>query len=65
MNTYLLIDKEDESVIPLTRIIAEDEIDALSKAIRGMLNDNILTVEDICECLGINLKEITDVTTYE
>lgn len=64
MNTYLLIDK-DEGVIPLTRIIAEDEIDALSKAIRGILNDNILTVEDICECLGINLKEITDVTTYE
>ena len=64
MNNYLLIDLEDGS-IPLTRIIAEDKTDALCKAIKGLITDKILTVEDICESLSIELKEITNMTTYE
>lgn len=64
MNNYLLIDLEDGS-IPLTRVVAEDMVDALCKAIKGLTTDKILTVEDICESLAIELKEITNMTTYE
>jgi hypothetical protein len=63
MNDYLLIDKED--AIPLTRVIAQTKEEALWKTIKGLVEDKILTVEDICESLSIELREITDMTTYE
>lgn len=64
MNNYLLIDLEDGS-IPLTRIVASDKADAICKAIKGLLADNIMTVEDICGSLSIEVKEFTDFVTYE
>ena len=63
MNDYLLIDKED--AIPLTRVVAQTKEEALWKTIKGLVKDKILTVEDICESLSIELREITDMTTYE
>ena len=65
MKDYILIDKEEEETIPLTRVVAEDELDALLKTIRGLINDKQLTVEDICENLAIELREITNMTIYE
>ena len=63
MNDYLLIDKE--KTIPLTRVIAQTKEEALYKVIKGLIEDEILTVEDVCENLRIELREITDMTTYE
>lgn len=63
MNDYLLIDKED--AIPLTRVVAQTKEEALWKAIKGLVEDKILTVEDICESLSIELREFTDMNTYE
>ena len=59
MNNYLLIDLEDGS-IPLTRIIAEDKEQALGKALEGLIKDKYLTVEGVCEDLGIELKEFPE-----
>ena len=64
MNDYLLMDITD-GVIPLTRVIAQTKEEALFKAIKGLIKDEILTIEDICEDLGIELREVTDITTYE
>lgn len=63
MNDYLLIDIEN--AIPLTRVVAQTKEEALWKTIRGLVKDKILTVEDICESLSIELREITNMTTYE
>ena len=66
MNNYLLVDKEDGNYeLPLIKIIAENKEEALYKAIKGLINDEILTVEDICEYLGFKLEEIVNITTYE
>ena len=66
MNSYLLVDKEDGNYeLPLIKIIAENKEEALYKAIKGLINDEILTVEDICEYLGFKLEEIVNITTYE
>ena len=66
MNNYLLVDKEDGNYeLPLIKIIAEDKEEALYKAIKGLVNDEILTVEDIFEYLGFKLEEIANITTYE
>ena len=66
MNSYLLVDKEDGNYeLPLVKIIAENKEEALYKAIKGLVNDEILTVEDFCECLGFKLEEIANMTTYE
>jgi hypothetical protein len=64
MDKYLLQDTSD-CVIPLTIIVAEDKTEALCKAIKGVISDNILTVEDICENLGISLDKFDDIKTYE
>lgn len=64
MNDYLLIDIT-ENTIPLTRIVAQTKEEALCKAIKGLIKDEILTVDDICEELGIELREVNNMTTYE
>lgn len=64
MDKYLLQDTSD-CVIPLTIIVAENKTEALCKAIKGVISDNILTVEDICENLGISLDKFDDIKTYE
>ena len=64
MNKYLLRDATD-CVIPITVVIADNKIDALCKSIKGVLQDNILTIEDICDNLGISLEEFDEINTYE
>ena len=65
MNKYLLQDVTTEGVIPITVIIAEDKTEALCKAIKGLILDEILTIEDICENLGMSLNEFDEIKTYE
>jgi hypothetical protein len=64
MNKYLLQDATD-GVIPITVVVAEDKTEALCKAIKGLILDEILTVEDICENLGMSLNEFDEIKTYE
>jgi hypothetical protein len=64
MNKYLLQDINDD-VIPMTVVIAENKTEALCKAIKGIVSDNFLTVEDVCENLGISLDEFEELKTYE
>lgn len=64
MNNYLLQDATD-NVIPLSIIKADNKLEALCKALKGIVKDEILTVEDICENLGISLEEFTNINTYE
>ena len=64
MNKYLLQDVNDD-VIPMTVVIAENKTEALCKAIKGIVSDNFLTVEDVCENLGISLDEFEELKTYE
>ena len=64
MNKYLLQDVNDD-VIPMTVVIAENKTEALCKAIKGIILDNFLTVEDVCENLGISLDEFEELKTYE
>lgn len=64
MNKYLLQDINDD-VIPMTVVIAENKTEALCKAIKGIISDNFLTVEDVCENLGISLDEFEELKTYE
>jgi len=64
MNKYLLRDINDD-VIPMTVVIAENKNEALCKAIKGIISDNIITVEDICENLGISLNKFEELKTYE
>ena len=64
MNKYLLQDVT-EGVIPITVVVAEDKTEALCKAIKGLILDEILTIEDICENLGISLNEFDEIKTYE
>jgi len=64
MNKYLLQDVT-EGVIPITVVVAEDKTEALCKAIKGLILDEILTVEDICENLGMSLNEFDEIKTYE
>ena len=64
MNNYLLQDATD-NVIPLSIIKANNKLEALLKALEGIVKDEILTVEDICENLGISLEEFTNINTYE
>lgn len=64
MNKYLLQDTTD-SAVPITVVIAENKAEALCKAIKGIISDKILTVEDICENLGISLDEFEELKTYE
>ena len=64
MNKYLLQDATD-GVIPITVVVAEDKTEALCKAIKGLILDEILTIEDICENLGMSLNEFDEIKTYE
>ena len=64
MNKYLLRDTTD-NVIPITVVIADNKIDALCKSIKGILQDEILSIEDICDNLGISLEEFDEINTYE
>jgi hypothetical protein len=64
MDKYLLQDTND-FVIPLTIIVAEDKTEALCKAIKGLILDEILTIEDICENLGMSLNKFDEIKTYE
>jgi thiaminase len=64
MNNYLLQDITD-NVIPLSIVKADNKLEALFKALEGLLKDEILTIEDICESIGISLEEITNIKTYE
>jgi hypothetical protein len=64
MNKYLLQDVT-EGAIPVTVVVAEDKTEALCKAIKGLILDEILTVEDICENLGMSLNEFDEIKTYE
>lgn len=64
MDKYLL-QYTNDFVIPLTIIVAEDKTEALCKAIKGLILDEILTIEDICEDLGISLNEFDEIKTYE
>lgn len=64
MNKYLLRDTTD-SVIPITVVVADNKIDALCKSIKGILQDKILTIEDICDNLGVSLEEFDEIKTYE
>ena len=64
MNKYLLQDVT-EGVIPITVVVAEVKTEALCKAIKGLILDEILTIEDICENLGISLNEFDEIKTYE
>jgi len=64
MNEYLLQDATD-NVIPVTIIYADDKLKALLKAIKGIIEDKILSIEDVCESLGISLEEIINIKTYE
>lgn len=64
MNNYLLQDITD-NVIPLSIVKADNKLEALLKALEGLLKDEILTIEDICESVGISLEEITNIKTYE
>jgi hypothetical protein len=64
MNKYLLQDVT-EGTIPITVVVAEDKTEALCKAIKGLILDEILTVEDICENLGMSLNEFDEIKTYE
>ena len=65
MNKYLLQDVTTEGVIPITVVVAEDKTEALCKAIKGLMLDEILTIEDICENLGMSLNEFDEIKTYE
>ena len=64
MNKYLLQDVTD-NVIPVTIVYADDKLKALLKAMEGIIKDKILSIEDVCESLGISLEEITNIRTYE
>lgn len=64
MNKYLLQDATD-GVIPIIVVVAEDKTEALCKAIKGLMLDEILTIEDICENLGMSLNEFDEIKTYE
>jgi thiaminase len=64
MNNYLLQDTTD-NVIPLSIVKADNKLEALCKALEGIVKDEILTVEDICENLGISLDKFDDIKTYE
>ena len=64
MNKYLLQDATD-NVIPLSIVKADNKLEALLKALEGIVKDEILTVEDICENMGISIEEITNIKTYE
>jgi hypothetical protein len=64
MNKYLLQDIND-SVIPMTVVIAKDKTEALCKTIKGLISDGILTDEDICDSLGISLDKFEELKTYE
>ena len=64
MNNYLLQDTTD-NVIPLSIVKADNKLEALCKALEGIVKDEILTVEDICENMGISIEEITNIKTYE
>lgn len=64
MNKYLLQDATD-GVISITVVVAEDKTEALCKAIKGLILDEILTIEDICENLGMSLNEFDEIKTYE
>lgn len=64
MNKYLLQDVTN-GVIPITVVVAEDKTEALCKAIKGLILDKILTIEDICENLGMSLNEFDEIKTYE
>lgn len=64
MNKYLLQDINDD-LIPMTIVIAENKTEALCKTIKGLISDNILNVEDICENLGIALDKFEELKTYE
>lgn len=64
MNNYLLQDITD-NVIPLSIVKADNKLEALLKALEGLLKDEILTIEDICESIGVSLEEITNIKTYE
>lgn len=64
MNKYLLQDTTD-GVIPMTVVIAENKVEALCKVIKGLISDDILTDEDICEDLGISLDKFEELKTYE
>jgi thiaminase len=65
MNKYLLQDISGDGIISITVVIAENKTEALCKAIKGIISDKILTVEDICENLGISLDEFEELKTYE
>jgi hypothetical protein len=62
MTNYLLIDLVDER---LTKVVADSDIEALCKAIKGLINDKIITLEEVCEDLNIKIKDITNIYTYE
>jgi hypothetical protein len=64
MNKYLLRDTTD-NIIPIAVVIADNKIDALCKSIKGILQDKILSIEDICDNLGISLEEFDEIKTYE
>ena len=64
MNNYLLQDITD-NVIPLSIVKADNKLEALLKVLKGIVRDEILTVEDICEEIGISLEEFTNIKTYE
>lgn len=64
MNNYLLQDTTD-NVIPLSIVKANNKLEALLKTLKGIVKDEILTVEDICEQIGISLEEFTNIKTYE
>jgi len=64
MNNYLLQDITD-NVIPLSIVKADNKLGALLKLLEGLVKDEILTIEDICDSIGISLEEITNIKTYE
>lgn len=57
MKDFLLQDYNN-CIIPLTRVVAENRIEALIKSIKGILEEELLSVDDICESLEIKLTEI-------
>ena len=66
MGKYLLQDVSEDDFLPLTIVYAENKLEALIKSIKGMIKDEILTIEDICDNLGISLSEFDSVVkTYE
>ena len=63
MKKFLLLDIE--GTIPVTVVNAENEEDAIIKAIKGLLKDEMLSTSDICEALNITLQEINSIKEYE